>query len=90
MYIHVVTSVMTTGVIVYAFATSRISAARDRYIAAAGLTLVILGSALGFLYTRDRIALSAGIGYAMLVYVAIAAVLEGRPEGRPLQATRPA
>ena len=48
-------------------------------IAAAGLTIVVVGSALGFLYTRDRIALSAGIGYAMLVYVAIAAVLERPP-----------
>jgi hypothetical protein len=90
MYVHVVTSVVTTGVIVWALATSRISTARDRYIAAAGVTVVILGSGLGFLYTRDRIALSAGIGYAMLVYVAVAGVLEGRrqgrPEGRPLPA----
>jgi len=94
MVIHVLSSVMTTAVVVYALATSRIVFARDRQIAAAGLTIVILGSALGFLYTRDRIALSAGVGYAMLVYVAIAAVLEGRPlpdlsvkgrpEGRPL------
>jgi hypothetical protein len=89
MYVHVISSIATTGVIVSALATSRISAARDRYIAAAGLTVVLAGSALGFLYTRDRIALSAGVGYAMLVYVAIAAVLEGRPlpdhplKGRP-------
>jgi len=89
MYVHVVSSVATTGVIVYALATSRISAARDQFIAAAGITVVLAGSALGFLYTRDRIALSAGVGYAMLVYVAIAAVLEGRPlpdhalKGRP-------
>jgi hypothetical protein len=52
---------------------------RDRQIAAAGLTILILGSVLGFLYTRDRIALSAGVGYAMLVYVAVAAMWE---EGR--------
>ena len=83
MYVHVISSVVTTGLIVYALATSRISAVRDRYIAATGLTVVIAGSALGFLYTRDRIALSAGVGYAMLVYVAVAAVLEGRLEGRP-------
>ena len=87
MYVHVVTSVVTTGVIVWALATSRISAARDRYIAAAGVTVVILGSALGFLYTRDRIALSAGIGYAMLVYVAVAAVLEGG-SGAPTRSGR--
>jgi hypothetical protein len=96
MYVHVVTSVVTTGVIVWALATSRISTARDRCIAAAGVTVVVLGSALGFLYTRDRIALSAGIGYAMLVYVAVVAVLEGRPElkgrpkGRPLPERLPA
>jgi hypothetical protein len=93
-YVHVVSSVLTTGVIAYAFKTSRIPLDRDRYIAAAGVTLVVIGSALGFLYTRDRIGLSAGVGYAMLVYVAVAAVLEGRPaafarataakDGRPL------
>jgi hypothetical protein len=94
MYVHIVSSVLTTGVIAYAFKTSRIPLDRDRYIAAAGVTLVVIGSALGFLYTRDRIGLSAGVGYAMLVYVAVAAVLEGRPaafarataakDGRPL------
>ena len=84
MYIHIVTSVVTTGLVIYALKTARIASVRDRYIAAAGITLVILGSALGFLYTRDRIALSAGVGYAMLVYVALAGVLEGRGErGRP-------
>ena len=93
MYVHLVSSVLTTALMVYAWSTSRISDPRDRLIAAAGLTIVILGSALGFLYTRDRIALSAGIGYAMLVYVAVVAVLKGRPvafaeapaprEGRP-------
>ena len=85
MYVHVISSVLTTGLIVYAWRTSRISDPKDRAIAAAGLTLVILGSALGFLYTRDRIALSAGIGYAMLVYVAVGVLLEGRPKVRPLQ-----
>lgn len=94
MYVHLVSSVLTTALMVYAWSTSRISDPRDRLIAAAGLTIVILGSALGFLYTRDRIALSAGIGYAMLVYVAVVAVLKGRPaafaetaapkDGRPL------
>jgi hypothetical protein len=43
---------------------------------------VLGGSALGFLYTRDRIGLFAGVGYAMLVYVAVAAVLERLPERR--------
>ena len=83
MFVHVLSSAMTTAVVVYALATSRIAHARDRQIAAAALTIVIVGSALGFLYTRDRIALSAGVGYAMLVYVGVAAVLERLPE-RPL------
>src|SRR5688572_18025903 len=83
MFVHVLSSVMTTAIVVYALATSRIAHGRDRQIAAAALTIVILGSALGFLYTRDRIALSAGVGYAMLVYVGVAAVLERLPD-RPV------
>ncbi|MGH9237781.1 MAG: hypothetical protein ACRD3G_07045 [Vicinamibacterales bacterium] len=83
MYIHVSTSLLTTGIVGYALATSRIHG-RDRLVAAAGLTLVAVGTALGFLYTRDRIALSAGIGYAMLFYVAVAAVLERLSATRPL------
>jgi hypothetical protein len=79
MYVHVLTSVVTTGAIAYMLASGRVVHDRDRQIAAAGLTILILGSVLGFLYTRDRIALSAGVGYAMLVYVAVAAMWE---EGR--------
>jgi len=82
MYVHVVSSVLSTALILYALRTSRISEPRDRFIAAAGLTIVLVGSALGFLYTRDRIAISAGVGYAMLVYVAVAAVLERPPVHR--------
>lgn len=78
MYLHVITSLVTTGVVAYALRTSTIPQARDRQIAAVGLTLLAIGSALGFLYTRDRIALWAGIGYAMLVYVGVATVLERR------------
>ena len=82
MYVHVISSVLTTGLVVYAMATSRISGARDRYIAAAGATVVVVGSVLGFLYTRDRIGLSAGVGYAMLAYVAVTVVLERLPAQR--------
>jgi hypothetical protein len=85
MYIHVISSLLTSGLIVYAWRTSRISDPADRAIAAAGVTLVLLGSALGFLYTRDRIAVSAGIGYAMLVYVALAVILEDL-KGPPVSA----
>jgi hypothetical protein len=79
MYVHVLSSVLTTALIGYAWVTGRVPEPRDRHIAAAGLTLVLGGSALGFLYTRDRIGLFAGVGYAMLVYVAVAAVLERLP-----------
>jgi hypothetical protein len=78
MYVHVVTSLLTTAIVVYGLTTSRITNIRDRYVAAAGVTLLVVGSALGFLYTRDRIGLFAGTGYAMLVYVAISSVLEAR------------
>ncbi len=78
MYVHVITSLVTTGVVAYALATSRIARDRDRQIAAVGVTLLVVGSALGFLYTRDRIALWAGLGYAMLVFVATATLLHGR------------
>ena len=78
MYVHVLASVMTTAVVGYALARSRVTSPRDRQLVAVGATVLVLGSALGFLYTRDRIALSAGVGYAMLVYVGLAATLEGR------------
>ena len=87
MYVHVFTSVMTTGLIVYALCLSRSLQSRDRQIAAVGWTLLGVGSALGFLYTRDRIALWAGIGYSMLLYVAIAAAWETvkrRSEAHPV------
>jgi hypothetical protein len=86
MYIHVVTSLITTGIVGYALATSRVQG-KDRLVAAAGMTLLVAGTALGFLYTRDRIALSAGVGYAMLLYVAVAAVLERHAAARPLGLT---
>jgi hypothetical protein len=41
--------------------------------------MILLGSGLGFLYTRDRIGLSAGVGYGILVYVALATLLERMP-----------
>jgi hypothetical protein len=83
MYVQVITSVVTTAVVVYVLRTSRLTVARDRLIVAAGSTLVIVGSALGFLYTRDRIALSAGVGYAMLVYVAVANLQSRAGGGQP-------
>jgi hypothetical protein len=52
---------------------------RDRLLIVVGLTLMLFGSGLGFLYTRDRIALSVGVGYALLLYVALAGLMERMP-----------
>jgi hypothetical protein len=78
---HVWSSVLTTIVVVTVLIRHRhrIELSRDRLLVASGLVLVVCGSALGFLYTRDRIALSAGVGYCLLLYVALVAVLEHMP-----------
>ena len=65
-WIQVGSSVLTTGVIAVALVVSRPTSTRDRLLLVAGVTLIVFGSALGFLYTRDRIALTAGVGYALL------------------------
>jgi hypothetical protein len=87
---HVGSSVLTTIVIATVLIRHRVAlSTRDRLLLACGLVLVVCGSALGFLYTRDRIALSAGAGYAVLLYVALAAALERVPASswrRPLVA----
>ncbi len=48
----------------------------DRLLVVLGFALLVFGSGLGFLYTRDRIALTAGVGYALLLYVAVTSLLE--------------
>lgn len=81
-WLQVGSSLLTTAVIVVVLAVSRPASIRDRLLLVTGVTLVVFGSGLGFLYTRDRIALSAGVGYGMLLYVALARVLEGGlPQG---------
>jgi hypothetical protein len=75
-WLHVISSIITTAVVCVALPALRSRPHRDRLIAAFGVALVIGGSALGFLYTRDRIGLPVGFGYAMLVYVALGATLE--------------
>jgi len=86
MWLHVVSSLLTTLVVCLAVPGIRARATRDRLIAVFGGVLLIGGSVLGFLYTRDRIGLAAGIGYAMLVYVAVTALLE-RPVSRWMSIT---
>jgi hypothetical protein len=82
LWLHVLSSTLTTAIIVVALTAARPFSPRDRQLIAVGAVLLLAGSALGFLYTRDRIALTAGLGYVVLVYVAIAQVLE-RLSARP-------
>ena len=77
MWLHIGSSVVTTVVVGAGLAIIRTRPQRDHVIAAFGCVLIVGGSALAFLYTRDRIGLPAGIGYAMLVYVAVSALVEG-------------
>jgi hypothetical protein len=83
MWLHVVSSVVTTAVVIAGLAAIRRRPQRDQIIAAFGGVLLAGGSALAFLYTRDRIGLPAGIGYAMLTYVAVSALLERARFSRP-------
>jgi hypothetical protein len=78
-WLHVLSSLATTVVVIAALALYRQTSERDRLLVAAGLTLVLFGSGIGFLYTRDRIGLWAGTGYALLVFVALATLLERMP-----------
>ena len=78
-WIQVGSSVLTTAAIVMVLVMSRVVSTRDRLLLVSGCTFIACGSALGFLYTRDRIALSAGVGYSLLLYVALAALLERDP-----------
>jgi hypothetical protein len=75
-WVHVLSSLLTTLVIVVSFVRFPPISERDRLLRTCGLLFLILGSFLGFLYTRDRIGLSAGVGYAMLLFVAVATMLE--------------
>lgn len=78
-WLHVISSLATTAIVAAALWRWRAWPPRDRLLAASGVVLLLAGSGLGMLYTRDRIGLYAGVGYALLVYVALAAVLERVP-----------
>ena len=86
MWLHVLSSVATTAIVGAGLLAIRSRPARDRQIAAFGAVLMAGGSVLGFLYTRDRIALPVGIGYAMLVYVALSSILERKSATRAISA----
>jgi hypothetical protein len=78
-WFQVGTSVLTTIVVAGGLVRGWPWSARDRLLVIAGCTLLVCGSALGFMYTRDRIGLAGGVGYALLLYVAAAAWLEKAP-----------
>jgi len=78
-WLHVGSSLLTTMLIGAGLTLHRPASDRDRQLLVSGLVLVVCGSALGALYTRDRIGLSAGVGYALLLYVALSALLERVP-----------
>lgn len=76
MWLQVLSSMATTAVVALVLMGIRTRPHRDQLIAAFGGVLLFGGSVLGYLYTRDRIGLPVGLGYAMLVYVAVSALLE--------------
>jgi hypothetical protein len=78
-WFHVGSSLLTTGVIAVGLAWSRPWKERDRLLVVGGCALLVFGSALGFLYARDRLGLAGGVGYALLLYVACASLLENAP-----------
>jgi hypothetical protein len=78
MWLHVLSSVASTVVLAAALPGIRLRPYRERLIMAFGGVLMVGGSGLAFLYTRDRIGLPVGIGYAMMMYVALNAMLERR------------
>lgn len=75
-WFHVGLSALTTVVIAGGLVRGWPWKERDRLLVVAGCALLVFGSALGFLYTRDRIGLAGGVGYALLLYVACASWLE--------------
>ena len=78
-WFHVGLSALTTLVIAGGLVRGWPWHERDRLLVVAGCALLVFGSALGFLYTRDRIGLAGGIGYALLLYVACASWLDDPP-----------
>jgi len=80
-WLHVVSSLLTTTAVAAALMLYRPSSGRDRFLSVAGLTLLVAGSGFGLPYTRDRMGMMAGVGYSLLVYVAVAAMLEQPAHG---------
>jgi hypothetical protein len=79
-WVHVASSLLTTAAIATGLLFFRRMSPRDRLLCAAGLTLLIFGSAFGVPYTRDRVGMMAGVGYGLLLYVALVALLARLPQ----------
>jgi hypothetical protein len=75
-WFQVGSSTLTTLVIVTGLIRGWPWKERDRLLVVAGVALLVFGSVLSFVYTRDRLGLAGGIGYALLLYVAIGSWLE--------------
>ena len=82
LWFHVLSSAFTTAVIATIVATRRRWSSRDGQLLALAVALIAGSSALAFLYTRDRIAVLAGIGYALLLAVAITHLWEALADRR--------
>jgi hypothetical protein len=78
-WLHVGSSLLTTIAIAIGLLVFRPSSPRDRLLCGAGLALLVVGSAFGVPYTRDRVGMMAGIGYGLLLYVALVALLARMP-----------
>ena len=75
-WFQVGSSALTTLVIAVGLVRGWPWKTRDRLLVVAGCSLLVFGSALSFVYTRDRLGLAGGFGYALLLYVALASWLE--------------
>jgi hypothetical protein len=78
-WINVTLSGLTTTVVAGVILRRR-PEGHQRLLVVAGSVLFLAGSLLGFLYVRDRVALAAGAGYAILVYVATSLLVEPRAQ----------
>ena len=75
-WFQVGSSALTTLVVAIGLVRGRPWKERDRLLVVAGFALIVFGSALSFVYTRDRLGLAGGFGYALLLYVALTSLLE--------------
>ena len=78
-WVQVGSSALTTLVIGVGLIKGRPWKERDRLLIVAGVALLVFGSVLSFVYSRDRLGLAGGIGYALLLYLACSALLEKLP-----------